>query len=334
MNGESSNLDILRSLAVLFVVISHLPISASMIGTHHYNVQALGLFGVSIFFVHTCLVLMRSLERQSAEFGERHLALIFFIRRAFRIYPLSIAVVLLLCAVARPSLGIIASNLLLIQNLMGHPSIPGALWSLPFEVQMYILLPALYILVNRSTQKATGYLWALWLGSVALVIIAWRAGLNYHLIKFIPCFLPGVLAFTMRKSPCQRSPVVLFLYVGIMAALFPWAVAHGMKENILAWPVCLGLGLLIPGCREIEPALIQKTGKLIARYSYGIYLVHGPCIDFSFGHARAPLIEWAVFIFSTTVLSYLAYHEIEKPGIELGRRIASGESLWPKPLKV
>ena len=333
-NNESVNLDVLRSLAIIFVVFSHLPILNSLFESGAYHVQALGLLGVLIFFVHTCLVLMHSLERQTEKYGEDRRAWLFFIRRAFRIYPLSIAVVLVLCIVAPlysatpPDWQRTVSNLLLIQNLTGHASIPGALWTLPFEVQMYLILPALLIFVNRSGETAPRYVGILWLGAVGLVLISWRIGLNYHLIKYIPCFLPGVLAFTLRKSPRTLSPWMLLLYIGAIAVLFPLATAHSrnvtLKEHVLAWPVCLILGLIIPKCREIDSDYIRKAGKVVARYSYGAYLVHGTCIAWAFGHSFAGLhiLQWIVFIGSTTGLSYLAYHLIEKPGIELGERLA------------
>jgi len=50
-----------------------------------------GLFGVLIFFVHTCLVLMYSMERSGLNGSSLHKD--FYIRRVFRIYPLSILAV-------------------------------------------------------------------------------------------------------------------------------------------------------------------------------------------------------------------------------------------------
>jgi hypothetical protein len=51
-------------LAVLFVVVFHLPLTERLLHGSNYHPGALGLLGVVIFFVHTCLVLLLSLQRQ------------------------------------------------------------------------------------------------------------------------------------------------------------------------------------------------------------------------------------------------------------------------------
>ena len=88
--------------------------------------------GVLIFFVHTSLVLMLSLERQERDGGGRLFAS-FYIRRAFRIYPLAITVVMVMvlgrippfptAAYAPWTWTTIVSNLALIQNLTNEPSL-------------------------------------------------------------------------------------------------------------------------------------------------------------------------------------------------------------------
>lgn len=92
--AESPNLDLMRSFAVLFVLVSHLPVAIGLSVRTGFHLGSLGLLGVVVFFVHTCLVLMLSLGRQVAARGPAHLHADFFVRRAFRIYPLSGAVVL------------------------------------------------------------------------------------------------------------------------------------------------------------------------------------------------------------------------------------------------
>jgi len=154
------------------------------------------------------------------------------------------------------------------------------------------------------------------------VLLLWRFHINYDIVKFIPCFIPGVLAFTLSTTKARQSAVLLFAYIMLLAILFPVAVALGEKENLLAWPICLGLGLIIPRCRDVEVKFMTNIGRVVAKYSYGIYIVHGPCIDYVFKveNGLPQPIQWISFFALTSILSYFAYHAIEKPCIELGRR--------------
>src|SRR5437764_191986 len=159
--NESVNLDVLRSVAVLLVLVSHFP---PVLGFPHPVWLALGHFGVLIFFIHTSLVLMMSLQRLEGEGA----AVIrrFYIRRAFRIYPLSVCVILLLMTLRIPAFFgghyqtpdtlDLWSNLLLLQNITHSKPMLGPLWSLPYEVQMYLALPFVYCLGKRFRRPVLG----------------------------------------------------------------------------------------------------------------------------------------------------------------------------------
>lgn len=330
MRHGSSNLDVLRSIAVMFVVFSHLLIEESVYGQGSYSTQTLGTLGVLIFFVHTCLVLMLSLDRQAIKEAQFPRTFPFLVARVFRIYPLSIVVVTVVSAVAwmtsefPPGGWTVLSNILLIQNITGHASIPPVLWSLPFELQMYLFLPMLYMLVSYSGRLAPYCIGALWFGMVLVILAFWRLGWDYSLIMFFPCFLPGVLAFSLRDMNRYASPLTLFSFVFAMAFFYPWMVGHGMKATVFSWPICLVLGILISRCREIASARLQLAGEVIARYSYGIYLFHVPMINFSFHYLgkQTPVLSWIVFFIGTGGLSYIAYHVIEKPCTDFGRVLA------------
>ncbi|HEY4054343.1 MAG TPA: acyltransferase family protein, partial [Terriglobales bacterium] len=138
------NLDLLRALAVLFVLFDHSATALGFRGAGFVRFEWLGRAGVLFFFVHTCCVLMMSLERDSN-------LIRFYVRRAFRIYPLSIAAVL--CAIPVVSLHPWEwiSNLGLIQNLTFARDSFGSIWSLPLEVQMYLFLPFIFWFASKST---------------------------------------------------------------------------------------------------------------------------------------------------------------------------------------
>jgi peptidoglycan/LPS O-acetylase OafA/YrhL len=341
---QSATLDLLRAMAVSFVVLSHLPIALAY--DQEFDTRFLGALGVAIFFVHTCLVLMQSLVRQVSEGDGRAWVISFFLRRIFRIYPLSVTVVTVLAACSWLSLSDrntfdlsgYLSNVLLIQNITEHLSTPGPLWSLPFEVQMYVLLPPLFVLVLKGGKSAPYVVALLWFAAAALVLGAWALGWNYHLIKYWPCFIPGILAFSLRHRRRVLRPSVLAWYVAAMALAYPYAITHGGTQNLLTWPICLGLGLIIPHCRELDQPVLRWVSQTIAKYSYSIYLLHVPCIQLAFEYL-APLPagqRWVTFLLSLGALTVGAHHLVEAPGIAWGTRLAERYRLirWARPTTV
>ncbi len=157
---ESSNLDLLRSLAVLMVLVDHL---AATFGVWWRQpvYRRLGHWGVCLFFVHTSLVLMMSMGRMGLNGVSGFRA--FYIRRAFRIYPLSFLTIAATLAFhipresysptyVSPGVGNLVSNVFLVQNLTKSASISAPLWSLPYEVQMYLVLPFLYVFLRHRAR--------------------------------------------------------------------------------------------------------------------------------------------------------------------------------------
>ncbi len=171
-----------------------------------FAVADIGIFGVLLFFVHTSLVLMYSMQRS----GLRGLALVknFYIRRFFRIYPLSVLTVLAAVALhlhatgrglafgPRPGALELISNLLLIQNLTYSVSIVGPLWTLPLEVQMYVLLPRLIGALPASHP---------WPGVVYSAFLHPELPARRHgLYPPIQTPHPGLLVATVHRFACDR----------------------------------------------------------------------------------------------------------------------------------
>jgi len=82
------NLDFVRSIAVVSVVVEHTLLALGITQVGPFPIPYLGVLGVMVFFVLTSLVLMWSLERKPH-------TLDFYIRRWFRIFPLAIAVIVI-----------------------------------------------------------------------------------------------------------------------------------------------------------------------------------------------------------------------------------------------
>lgn len=327
--GASANLDFLRTIAVLLVLAQHLCRRVHIEHIGWVPTTSLGLFGVLLFFVHTSLVLMYSMERSGL--AGTPLLKDFYIRRIFRIYPLSILAVTVAVGLhlesdinGTPGLSYghlpgkmaILSQLLLVQNVVHVKSIVNVLWSLPFEVQMYVFLPFLFVWVQRK--RAFWSLFALWIVSL---LAAWAqprvAALDHApLLRFVPCFLPGIIAFAAPRNPRVHSYLWPIFILGLVAAFTVNPVLP------LGWALCLTLGLFIPVFREIQNQTIRNISNRIATYSYGIYISHQFCIWFALGVlATRPLwLRIGVLSTSLVVLPIFLYHCIEKPMIQLGKR--------------
>jgi len=343
------NLDVLRTVAVLLVLADHVFSAIGYEkGTWNWN-WALGRLGVLLFFVHTSLVLMSSLERGGFAHGWVPR---FYLRRAFRIYPLAIAVILIVAVFrlpahvtangedmmrAFPSFATLASNLLLVQNLTGARDMQGVLWSLPLEVQMYVLLPLCFILARRGTGEMLAQV-TVFLALGALLqssLVESVPGLwRLSVFSFGPCFVSGVLAYhllrrnTAVKLPAWTWPLVLIAMAGFFAALRPTS-----DHPSLGWWPCLTLGMLIPRVAEMGKSFVTSAAHQIAKYSYGIYLAHVPILWL---WLRAipdlPLaIRWIGAAASMIIVPVVLFKTIEDPMIRYGRTVARRLSLETAP---
>lgn len=169
---ENPNLDLLRTVAVLLVFVHHLLEYFGILRAGGWGIH-LGAWGVLLFFVHTSFVLMLSLERQS---GRQYSApyRVFLVRRVFRLFPLSVLVVAIVCLSRMPvgdfgnhqfvaahfDAKTVLSNLFLVQNLTHTDSVVATLWTLPYEIQMYLVLPVLFLVAIRFASP--GPLFAVW----------------------------------------------------------------------------------------------------------------------------------------------------------------------------
>ncbi len=316
------NLDMLRAVAVCCVLYSHIAAALRM----PVNGQWWGAFGVAIFFVHTSLVLMWSLER-------RPNTLDFYVRRIARIYPLAMVVVLIAVLTHAP-VGVYAetgsffnyyapswkqvlTHMLLVQNLFSGNFIVYPMWSLPFEVQMYALLPALYFFMRKNMA-----LWPLllfWLLAAAFAHQAFETR-QLNLAVAIPYFVPGLMAYIGFS---RRKAVLPGWSFAIALAVIIWVGGHAGNWQRAWWP-CLALGLALPSFRQLRPSWWTKVCWQVARYSYGIYLMHPFAIVLGFYvcRGRSWPVQFAVMFASLAVFSLAAFHLIESPLMKLGAKAA------------
>ena len=150
-----NNIDFIRSIAVIFVLSSHL--IGKYPSSGFYHVQTLGILGVVIFFTLTTFLLIFSLKR----INRNKIYIInykFYIERIFRIYPLSIFMVIIFFFIQFKldgvfNLNFFFSNIFLIQVLNQGSSFPASLWTLSYEVLTYAFLPLIFWIVIKKNAK-------------------------------------------------------------------------------------------------------------------------------------------------------------------------------------
>jgi peptidoglycan/LPS O-acetylase OafA/YrhL len=341
--SESRNLDFLRASAVLLVLVDHLFMAAGL--AERYPVAwDMGRLGVLMFFVHTSLVLMFSLERSELR-KPVNLFRDFYIRRAFRIYPLSIVFVSLACVFAMPETpgGVpmansgsqIVANLLLVQNIAGRKNVISPLWSLPLEIQMYLVLPFLYIAAKRYGAKgilkiacAAGLIGLLYDWVVSTHPIRGLDRLN--ILYFAPCFLAGIICYCLSKKTTPRISAWLWpVAVAAIVVIYllwttQWVNPANRYPAYRAWFACWMLGVLIPQFQEMKLGWLRTASSYVAKYSYGIYLsqVAALWIGFTFWPHAGNVFKWGVSILLVSAFAVVGYHAIEHPGILLGKLVA------------
>ncbi len=334
---DSANLDFLRACAVLAVYFAHM---LQTFGIERIagpiTIYDLGQVGVLIFFVHTSMVLMFSLERMQVR-GARLFA-VFYTRRVFRIYPLSIFTVLAMAAAHVPSFPTasyswpgwpaLAANLSLTQNLSDHASYPAVLWSLPYEMEMYVVLPAIWLLLGRFRSVWIPIL--LWAADVATIVILLRAGAKQipDILWFAPCFLGGIAGYRLwiqwpRRWHFLGWPALIVACVGLRAAAGTSGIAPA--PTLASQTACLLLGAAAPLFRELREGLARRAAAETAKYSYGIYLSHSTVFWLAFVHWKwmpAP-VQFTVCAILSVLFPLAMYHGIEKPMIAAGVRLAN-----------
>lgn len=340
MRSDLANLNTLRAFAVIAVLADHLLmllITRRIISANSVDAGALGLAGVLAFFVHTSLVLMFSLDR----LPEYRRTVVFYIRRIFRIYPLAVLCVALVVTFRIPAapmtsgffqpvstMGII-SNVLLIQNLTGVRSVCSPMWSLPFEIQMYMVLPLLNRLASR--RRAIVYLAALIAGfGILTLIVQHRTGGPFILV-YVPCFLSGVLAYRLRHMRPFLPSAFWPLFVTLWIALQGWGMLHALslgptRGPVSGWLATVLLGTGIYCFHDSTNRLWNEAMRIVAKYSFGIYLGHVPVMWLVFYVAQVHGLVVSIFLWlaGTTATAVAAFHLIEEPLINAGKAISTG----------
>jgi peptidoglycan/LPS O-acetylase OafA/YrhL len=140
--------------------------------------------------------------------------------------------------------------------------------------------------------------------------------------RFAPCFLPGVVAYKLWRSP-RFLPALAWPAFLVMCCLafLRWSGAQPVEAG---WLICFAIGLGVCAFRELPDGWLARGTKHIAKYSYGIYLWHYFAIWLGFAVCRAWNLGLRIFVAAATLisLSLILYHVVEAPLIRVGVRVS------------
>jgi peptidoglycan/LPS O-acetylase OafA/YrhL len=271
------------------------------------------------------------------------------VRRFCRIYPpylVAIALTVLaertmaalgLGTVSSPdrmfaTVGMIQNYVPPIAQMVGNPS----LWSLPVEMEFYLLYPALLWAWRRfGTSSAVvvvglvsavaggavalGHEWAM--GSFALYWILWFSG--------------AVLAQQLRDGtlPAWDRRMRVLLTTGVAVALLARGAGFHDAFDHMIWG---GIFYLVTlwGLQQRDPlqrinATVKRAGLFLGDISYSLYLVHFPVLLVvgalwvaTFGEKPANLLVPIAFSTLPIAVAYLMWRAVERPAQLLGKALA------------
>jgi peptidoglycan/LPS O-acetylase OafA/YrhL len=236
-------LDALRGFAALCVVFDHgstlllLPVRSFL-----YQWLNLGQYGVFVFFLVSGYIVPASLERKGSVRG-------FWISRAFRLYPMFLAGLLLSALAYKTGHGTIDNAgahrvtavlgwLFMLQNLNAGLNVPVVTWTLSYEMVFYLLLAGLFSwgVHRRSGWYATAFaVGAVALGGVLPMagIATWSSGpaagpLVLNAITDVLILAGLVLALSSRSvlvkgGASLAAVVVLVLLTFNQQYPYPWS---------------------------------------------------------------------------------------------------------------
>lgn len=310
MNNDSRNLglDIVRSLAIIMVMISH-----SRMFFQAYNLQFLsicGLLGVEIFFVLSGFLIGKIILNKLVDNPSINSLKEFYIRRWFRTLPLYYLVLFLVAIINSQSIPY--RNFVFLQNFnenaLGFLAIS---WSLSVEEWFYLLVPFMLLICvklldGRIKRKNIFFIVTISIALISFLLRfytilkfnpTWDYGVRKQIFLRLDAMMLGVILagikkyykniynkFTSTKLPLVISIlgflIIGYVYIGKLGA-------GNTFDNFIIWKIFL-FNIISLVCvfwiswfetssiinKKFAQYKISKTFNFISITSYCVYLIH------------------------------------------------------------
>ena len=327
-----NNFDLLRLLAAIEVIFDHyfqhlnIPIS-------HSWLKIIYLFpGVPVFFIISGYLISASYERNNSLKSYAR-------NRALRIYPglwgcIGITVIVFtitgfnffnketIAWLPAQLTGFIYTPHFLANY--GYGSYNGSLWTIPIELQFYIMLPLCFLLAPRKWLN--GWFIFLFLIFVGLYFADQLIHFNDKVAKllrytFIPhfyLFLTGVIFQRLRiyQSKFIYGKALYWIVPYIAFTLFFFDRIEAVYFTLMQF-LFLAFTLL-----SMAYTLPTFANRLLRRndISYGVYMYHGMIITVVVELKLVPYLNIPLLILGAVIMATLSWFFIEKPFIKRKER--------------
>lgn len=316
-------LDLLRTIAITLVVISHGTYIMFPNSTHSIVtlIRAFGAIGVDLFFVLSGFLIGGILIKTIIKGKIKFLDLLFFWKRRWLrtipnyIFVLLINIVLSVIFGYRIPEGI-ANFFLFLQNLISpHPNFFTEAWSLSVEEYAYIVLPCLIffgIKFNRNIPKVKMFIYV----TIIVILVLWLFKVNYFLttevssykiwsasfrkvvlyrldsiyIGFVTVY---IINFCKWGSSIKHSKTIAVIGVTLLCLLHVMIyICHIQPQTHLWFYVFVYLNIVICSLAMLFPFFSKfnysgfgkKTIVFISKTSYSIYLINYSIVLLSLEH--------------------------------------------------
>lgn len=333
-------LDGLRALAVLSVIIYHAKLSA-----FESTILPGGYFGVDVFFVISGFLITKLLIHDIEVKGKFDAAT-FYMRRARRLLPSIVWILIVIIPISyyllipyqlhQYSKSALSSLIFLANGFFYFDKIQyGAeeallqpllhMWSLGVEAQFYLAYPLIFFgILAVGKYKAQIWLFGTLIVGffvLALAVTNWNPDLSFFMLpsRLWEFFSGGVLVFVEKSRVYRlyfwRSRALSL--VGLFLILMPIALVNDFARHPGLVTLCpvFGSGLLIL-CRDDFVCVLLRSRLLVytGLISYSLYLWHYPI--FSFARIATDSLssgQKVMLIFLSFVAASISYALVEKP---------------------
>ncbi|MEV0389488.1 acyltransferase [Nonomuraea sp. NPDC050643] len=322
-------LDALRGIGALAVVAEHLlPWFLPALRPYWFN---LGVYGILVFFLVSGYIIPTSLERH----GDVRA---FWISRFFRLYPLYLAVIVLVLALAwwvpvREAVprdgSAVAAHATMLLDVVSVGGVADTMWTLSYEMVFYLLVTALFLTRGHDRSGLLSVLFAV--AAVVVGLIAPGAVLVGGWPAYVSCavFVVGlgcvVLGRFRTAAACVLglmglvllllSSRVPWLGAAVLAVMFAGTAIHRWERGTGSlWPVAVATALV-----GISPLWAIESGWWWVRADVWLTTIALAGVTFAGGMAlrgrRLPrvLVWFGLISYSL----YLVHHPVLKYFVEI-----------------